>query len=263
MSRKAKSQSSTKKLPWQAIATIVAAVLGLIGTVIVVIIQTNRQTNLALLTIRATQTAEARLTLVASSATPTPSMTGTSTPAITPTPSPTEMLTNTPTLTPSSTPTPSPTTICPTEPPPKTSTVEPMITFYQVKYCINNGPPQIAENHERIMVKVGYTIAVTDVQFHSPTHGGQEDVASVEAYMQKGRCWTDIDYIDSRTTGGGVEIRAGIRSLGPLIADRDNRYNPTWTIQPGWKRIIIALVHNYGGKAEVDDRFFINLVIQE
>ena len=40
-------------------------------------------------------------------------------------------------------------------------------------------------------------------------------------------------------------------------------FNPHWTVQQGWKRIAVALIHYYGDGNEVDDRFFINLIIQE
>jgi len=89
MTKKAHPQppdaKSSEKLSGTAIAAIVGAVLTFLGVVIVAYIQFYLPPKIS---IEATQTAEAKLTVVALSATPSPSATSTSTPTCTPTPTP-------------------------------------------------------------------------------------------------------------------------------------------------------------------------------
>jgi hypothetical protein len=112
MNQKTNRRSPEKpsgKLSIESIAPIIVAVLGLIGVVTAAYLQFYLPHKLS---IEATQTAEARLTLVASSMAPSPSATSTS-PTFTLTPTPTSTLTPVPTSTPmptnTATPNPSPT----------------------------------------------------------------------------------------------------------------------------------------------------------
>lgn len=93
MSRRAKNESSEKQPLVGVIATIVVAVLGLIGTISVAYFQYYLPNKLE---IDATQTAESKLLILALSATPLPSATDNPTATFAPTITTTPTLTNTP-----------------------------------------------------------------------------------------------------------------------------------------------------------------------
>jgi len=93
MSKKAKNESSERQPSVAVIATIIVALLGLIGTISVAYFQYYVPNKLA---IDATQTADAKLLIAALSATPVPSATEMATATIAPTITATPTSTNTP-----------------------------------------------------------------------------------------------------------------------------------------------------------------------
>jgi hypothetical protein len=178
---------------------------------------------------------------------PTPTATPTNTPALTPTPIATP--TNTPALTPTPIATPEPIApvVCPRV---SVGSRSPQTVIQGVSYSLNGGPPQVASNEEVLIVRPGDTISLVDLRYCSDAAGSSWDKVQGEAYLRKNGAFA---YDDGRFTTG-APIQAGEHPIGA--------FGDSWTIQPGWDRLVIALVHYYQGGHEVDDRFFVNLVVQ-
>ena len=127
----------------------------------------------------------------------------------------------------------------------------PNVIVQGVSYSLNGESPQIASSEEVLIVRPGDTISLLDLQYCSDAAGSSWDKVQGEAYLRKNGAF---DYDDGRFTTG-APIQAGEHQ--PIGA-----FDGSWTIQPGWDRLVIALVHYYQGGHEVDDRFFVNLVVQ-
>jgi len=126
----------------------------------------------------------------------------------------------------------------------------PNVIVQSVSYSLNGGPPQTARN-EALVVHPGDTLSIVDLRYCSDAAGSSWDKVQGEAYLRKNGAFA---YDDGRFTTG-APIQAGEHQ--PIGA-----FDDSWTIQSGWDRLVIALVHYYQGGNEVDDRFFINLVVQ-
>jgi hypothetical protein len=126
----------------------------------------------------------------------------------------------------------------------------PNVIVQSVSYGLNGGPPQVANNEEVLIVRPGDAISLLDLHYCSDAAGSSWDKVQGEAYLRKNGAFA---YDDGRFTTG-APIQAGEHPIGA--------FGDSWTIQPGWDRLVIALVHYYQGGHEVDDRFFINLGVQ-
>lgn len=125
----------------------------------------------------------------------------------------------------------------------------PNVVITEVEYSINEGPPQIAANEELIRLKAGDSLSIVGFKYLSGEGEANGQVAA-EAYIRKEGAF---DYEDGRFTTGTPT------SPGEHLG---GAFNGNWTAQLGWDRLVIALVHYYGDDNEVDDRFFLNLVVQ-
>jgi hypothetical protein len=132
MSKQKEENEISPGAKYALIGTIVTAAIGLIATALTLYFNYRQNVEPVKLQLQATQTAEARLTLAALSASPTASPTPT--PTNTPTPTPLPPLP--PTASPTSTQTPLPPTITPTftSIPP---TATPTMPVSGVKYCVD------------------------------------------------------------------------------------------------------------------------------
>jgi hypothetical protein len=126
----------------------------------------------------------------------------------------------------------------------------PHTTIQRVLYSLNNGEPQIASSEEVLIVQPGDSISIVDLQYCSETAGSTWDEIQGEAYFRENGVF---DYGDGRFTIG-VPILPGEHPTGA--------FDGSWTIQAGWDRLVIVLIHYYQGGHEIDHRFFINLDVQ-
>lgn len=126
----------------------------------------------------------------------------------------------------------------------------PNLVITEVEYSINEGPSQLVTNEESISLKPGDSLAIVGFKYLSGEGEANGQVAA-EAYIRKEG---SFDYEDGRFTTGTPTTEG--EHLG-------GAFNGGWAVQSGWDRLVIALVHYYGDNYEVDDRFFLNLVMEE
>jgi len=199
---------------------------------------------------------------------PTTTFTPTPTLTFTPTPKPTDTPTNTPVWAPAPTDTPTntPTPTCPPTATPKTlppGYQSPHLDVVSITLRIGNTELVIDQQEQLVEMTSGDPLEVLEVTFNSPADGSPSDNVAGEAYVRKvGLCPDDFDWNDGRFAYG-VPILAGNYPLRPFINVTGG--SDAWTVEAGWNRLVIVLVHNFpapGDGAVVDARFFVNLRVQ-
>jgi hypothetical protein len=129
------------------------------------------------------------------------------------------------------------------------------------QYVVNDGEPKTIGDEGWVQLQAGDQFCLVDLEYYAEGNA-RDDAVSAEAYIRKGgREERNIDYDDGRFSGGDA-IYEGTHRLGALDRDSNRERNPCWDVEKEWNRVIIALVQNYGNRAEVDDRFYINLDVE-
>lgn len=133
----------------------------------------------------------------------------------------------------------------------------PNAVICSLQYTINDGPTQTIYNNGVIPLQLNDVFKITNYTYFAPedTPLTAEQIA-VEAYLFKGA--SEPDYSDGRFTprGGAVIVFPGENSGGNISGSG-------WTIQEGWNRLIVVLVHYYPPENnETDDRFYVSFSIQ-
>lgn len=125
----------------------------------------------------------------------------------------------------------------------------PNVVITEVEYSINGEASQMVANEEFVRLKAGDLLTIVGFTYLS-IEGEADGQVAAEAYIRKGGAF---DYEDGRFTAGTPT------TVGEHLG---GAFNGGWTVQPSWDRLVIALVHYYGDNYEVDDRFFLNLIVQ-
>jgi hypothetical protein len=202
--------------------------------------------------------------------TPIPTLTDTPSPTSTDTPSPTTTNTPTPIPTPTRTPTPTPTdTFTPTptvvlKPTSNPCTPTPGISYSpqliaeRLWYTLNANGEQPVQREGVIQVMPGDQLCLVRLEYSTDDTPGPNDTAHGEAYIRKPSVMScdSFDYDDGEYwIGDPVEPGENeLTTINPREGDG------CWTIEDGWDRLVVALVHNGTFGWEVDHRLYVNLL---
>jgi len=194
--------------------------------------------------------------------TPLPTSTDTPTPTTTNTHTPTPTLTHTSTPTPTDTFTPTPTVVLKPTPGPCTPTPgishSPQLIAERLWYTLNANEEQTVQREGVIQVVPGDQLCLVRLEYITDDTPGPNDTAHGEAYIRKPNVVScdSFDYDDGEYWLGDP--------VGPgeneLITINPRAGDGCWTIEDGWDRLVVALVHNGVFGWEVDHRLYVNLL---
>lgn len=130
-----------------------------------------------------------------------------------------------------------------------------------VSVQINQGTPRLVDYEEHVTLKAGDTLRLVNLCYCT-SRAALADTVAGEAYLFLDRV---VSYDNGLFTRGGPRIRAGCGKVGD--------FKGSWDMGPGEHRVVIALMHYFSdtvtvngyltGTHEVDERFFINLDVEQ
>ena len=134
--------------------------------------------------------------------------------------------------------------------------IEPAVCVAGVSVQINEGIPRPVACEEDVILEAGDTLRLVNLQYCTSREAKTDKVAG-EAYLyhcdENSSVWVAND--DVLYTPSTSSIPAGCGAVGD--------FRDSWVVEPGQNRVAIALVHYFGNSYEVDDRFHINLHVEQ
>jgi len=135
----------------------------------------------------------------------------------------------------------------------------PQLVADLLRYTLN-GNSGTVQREDSIQVAPGDQLCMASLKYHTDGTPGPSDTATGEVYIRKHEpdpisCDDGFDQYDGRFWLGDP-VDPGANELTKI----DPKSGGCWTIEAGWDRLVVALVHNGTFGWEVDHRFFVQLV---